>query len=211
MDNCQSKLVKDIRIQQKKLVDIEKKIDNIEEESEYYQELGLDKDKLEKKLNQTIKELIEKKSKDIYSNITDIYKKIEKIDVELRGSYSNLKKFKKEKELIEIKLKKECIDLINEEKIEWVELSFEDWYNSYEDEYFWIFQTDYYIVMGIWENYSDLTEEEEEHFNTFELDYFYYHGPNYYNCYYPNCEMSEAEMAREAGEANIRRICRYDL
>jgi hypothetical protein len=211
MDNCQSKLVKDIRIQQKKLVDIEKKIDNIEEESEYYQELGLDKDKLEKQLNQTIKELIEKKSKDIYSNITDIYKKIEKIDVELRGSYSNLKKFKKEKELIEIKLKKECIDLINEEKIEWVELSFEDWYNSYEDEYFWIFQTDYYIVMGIWENYSDLTEEEEEHFNTFELDYFYYHGPNYYNCYYPNCEMSEAEMAREAGEANIRRICRYDL
>ena len=97
MDNCESKLVENIRIKQKKFVEIETKMNNIEEDYEYYQELELDKDKLEKQLNQTIKELIEKKSKDIYSNITDIYKKIEKIDVELRGSYSNLKNLKRKK------------------------------------------------------------------------------------------------------------------
>ena len=61
MDNCESKLVEDIKIKQKKFVEIETKINNIEEDFEYYQELELDKDKLEKQLNQTTKELVAKK------------------------------------------------------------------------------------------------------------------------------------------------------
>ena len=65
--------------------------------------------------------------------------------------------------------------------------------------------------MGIWKGYNQLSSNDLDHFDTFELDYFYYGGPNYYNCYYPNSEMSEAEMAREDGSAIIKRINRYDF
>ena len=214
MDNLESKLVNDIRIKQKKFVEIETKINNIEEDSQYYQELELDKDKLEKQLNQTTKELIEKKSNDIYSNITDIYKKIEEIDVELKEKDADLKKFKVEKEVIEKELEKLSIDLVKQKKIEWVDMSFEDWYSESigeQNEFFWIYSTDCGIEMGIWKGYDDLNQNDLDHFDTFELDYFYYGGPNYYNCYYPNSEMSEAEMARENGCAHIKRISRHDL
>jgi hypothetical protein len=214
MDNCESKLVENIRIKQKKFVEIEKKINNIEEDFEYYQELELDKDKLEKQLNQTTKELVAKKSNDIYSNITDIYKKIEEIDVELKEKDTDLKKFNVEKEVIEKELEKLSIDLVEQKKIEWVNMSFEDWFNASYDEQqenFWIYSTDCGTEMGIWKGYDELNANDLDHFDTFELDYFYYGGPNYYNIYYPNSEMSEAEMARENGCAHIKRILRHDL
>jgi len=214
MDNCGSKQVGAIHVQHKKLAEVEKTIEGIEEDSEYYLELEKDKNKLEKELNKTIKKLIKDKSKNIYSNINDIYKKIENIDLELKEKDEDLKKYKAEKEIIDKALGKISIDLVEQKKIEWVEMSFEDWYNSsYDEEHenFWIYSTDCYNEMGIWKGYDELNLNDLEHFDTFELDYFYYGRPNYYNCYYPNSEMSEAEMARENGCANIIRICRNDL
>jgi len=93
-------------------------------------------------------------------------------------------------------------------------MSFEDWFGASYDEQqdkFWIYSTDCGNDMGIWKGYNQLSSNDLDHFDTFELDYFYYGGPNYYNCYYPNSEMSEAEMAREDGSAIIKRINRYDF
>ena len=93
-------------------------------------------------------------------------------------------------------------------------MDFEDWYSESigeNNDNFWIYSTDCGNEMGIWKGYDELNQNDLDHFDTFELDYFYYGGPNYYNCYYPNSEMSEAEMARESGDAHIKRISRYDL
>ena len=213
MDNCESKQVDAIRVQQKKLVEVEKKIEGIEEDSEYYQDLEKDKNKLETELDKTIKKLIKDKSKNIYSNIDDIFflkKKIEDIDLELKEKDEDLKKYKAEKEIIDKELEKISIDLVEQKKIEWVEMSFEDWYSG-QNENFWIYSTDSGNEMGIWKGYDKLNQNDLDHFDTFEVDYFYYGEPNYYNCYYPNSEMSEAEMARESGDAHIKRISRHDL
>jgi hypothetical protein len=210
MDNYGSKQVDAIRVQQKKLVEVETKIEGIEEDHEYYQDLEIEKKKLEKQLNKTTKELVKKKSNDIYSNIYDIYKKIEAIDLELKEKDEDLKKYKAEKKIIDKELEKITIDIVEQKKIEWVEESFEDWYSG-QNQNFWIYSTDCGIQMGIWRGYDKLNQNDLDHFDTFEFDYFYYGEPNYYNCYYPNSEMSEAEMARESGDAHIKRISRYDM
>ncbi|VVU94451.1 hypothetical protein CPAV1605_173 [seawater metagenome] len=214
MDICGSQLIDNIRVQQKKLFDIEKKIKNIVEEHEYYQELELQKKNSETLLLKTVTELVLSKSEDVFSKIKDTYKILENIELELREKEDNLVKFKKEKEIIDKELEKLSIDLVEQKKIEWVNMSFEDWYElSYDEEQenFWIYSTECGNDMGIWKGYDQLSLNDIDHFDTFELDYFYYGGPNYYNCYYPNSEMSEAEMAREAGCANIKRINRHEL
>jgi hypothetical protein len=198
MDICGNQLIDNIKFQQKKLVELETKIDNIKGDHEYYQELEIEKKNTETLLLKTVTELALSKSEKVYSKIKDNFKILENIELELKEKDENLINFQKEKKLIEKELDKLCIDLVKQKKIEWIEMSFEDWYyEQYEN--FWIYSTDCGNEMGIWKGYDELNKNDLEHFDIFELDYFYYGGPNYYNCYYPNSEMSEAEMARESG------------
>jgi len=210
MDNVENKQVKLVRIQQKKFVEVEKQIDQIEEDHDYYLQLETEKKKLETMLLKTTAELALNKSESVFAEIKDVFKQLENIELELKEKKENLKKYKAEKKIIEKELEKLETNLVKQKKIEWVEMSFEDWYlDSYDN--FWIYSTDCGNEMGIWKGYDELNQEEVEHFDNFELDYFYYGEPNYYNCYYPNSEMSEAEMARENGCAIVKRINRYDL
>jgi len=214
MDNCGSKQVGAIHVQHKKLAEIENKIKNIKEDHDYYLILESEKKKLETMLLKTTAELALNKSENVFTEIKDVFKQLENIELELKEKDENLKKYKAEKKVIEKELEKLETNLVKQKKIEWVEMSFEDWYSESigeQSDNFWIYSTDCGNEMGIWKGYDELNENDMDHFDTFELDYFYYGEPNYYNCYYPNSEMSEAEMARESGCAHIKRINRYDM
>ena len=87
----------------------------------------------------------------------------------------------RKKELLEA-IKSNKINLINEKKIEWVEMPFEKWLmneaGSGESE-FHIYESDKGKTTGVWKGYDTLSKSELEHFEEYVYDYHYYSAPYY--------------------------------
>jgi len=103
------------------------------------------------------------------------------------------------------------IDLVQQKKITFKEVTFEEWLeDDSKEEEFWIYTTDTFRQMGIWKGLHELSEDDRGHFDEYQRDYFYYGGPNYVDANHPRAECTECELAFE-GDCSLTSLRRCDI
>ena len=139
------------------------------------------------------------------TRINEIEEELEMIE-ELK---KELKECKEKKKVLKNERKTLQIDLLKEEKLEWIECDLNEWRNHVEDNFYdpakyYIYRYDGGIrQQGFYKGEFKLNEKDEEHFREYFDDYFYYGCPNYQDENHPNADGSECEMAFGGGAAQV--------
>jgi len=127
----------------------------------------------------------------------------------LQTLYAEARELAERKAALDEEIKDLEIDL-SKDKINFVEITFDDWLFKTEEEEYWVYTTDCSRQMGVWEGLNEVSEEEREHFDEYTNDYFYYGHPNYVDRTHPRAEMTECELGFE-GDCRLSCIRRCDI
>lgn len=113
---------------------------------------------------------------------------------------------KKTKKNIKKQLKPIQMDLIRDKKIERVNMSFKEWLEDTDYEYFYVFRCQGEYEYIVWKGLDKLNQYEDEHFNTFIQDYLVFNRPDYtlYD------EMSETQHGFEDNDLSYHVHARQD-
>lgn len=90
-------------------------------------------------------------------------------------------------------------DLVKEKKIQWLQMTFDEWFEETKYETFYVWYLGGKYEYGVWKGEDDLTSDDLKHFDNFKSDYFYYGHPDY--CVH-DC-ITLKEHAWEDGDAKI--------
>lgn len=127
----------------------------------------------------------------------------------LQSLYDKVRELENRKAELDEEINDLEIDL-SKDQIKFVEITFEHWLEKSKEEEFWIYTTDCFRRLGVWEGLNNLTVEEREHFDEYTNDYFYYGHPNYVDRNHPAAEMTECELGFE-GTCRLSCIRRCDI
>jgi len=113
---------------------------------------------------------------------------------------------KKTKKNIKKQLKPIQMDLIRDKKIERVNMSFKEWLEDTDYEYFYVFRCQGEYEYIVWKGLDKLNQYEDEHFNKFIEDYLVFNRPDYtlYD------EMSETQHGFEDNDLSYHVHARQD-
>ena len=138
--------------------------------------------------------------------------RIEEIEEELEminDLKTELKECKEKKNVLKTERKSLQIDLLKEEKLEWVECDLNEWRKYVEDNFYdpakyYIYRYDGGIrQQGFYKGECRLDPKHEKHFREYFNDYFYYGCPNYQDENHPLADGSECYLAFGGGAAGV--------
>lgn len=107
------------------------------------------------------------------------------------------------------KLKENCIDLIEEKKIKWIDCDLNTWGLIFQKndgtlfEPYFIYNSDTEYRKGYFNGVSDLSHKDRNHFEEYLNDYFYYGYPNYQDVNSETYEDSECQLAFGSGSNTL--------
>ena len=139
------------------------------------------------------------------TRINEIEEELEMIE-ELK---KELKECKEKKKVLKNERKTLQIDLLKEEKLEWIECDLNEWRKHAEDNFYdpakyYVYRYDGGIrKQGFYKGEMRLDPKHQLHFEKYFDDYFYYGCPNYQDGNHPNADGSECEMAFGGGAAQV--------
>jgi hypothetical protein len=116
------------------------------------------------------------------------------------------------RDIFEKERKKLTINLTKQKKIEFIECDLMAWREYMENVsdaevvYYEYYYDGSIHKQGYFKGQLMLEEEDKKHFNKFINDYFYYGYPNYIDRNSPDSELTECELAFEAGDAQVKTI-----
>ena len=156
--------------------------------------------------------MTERTVQDVFDNERKNRNRIEEIEEEIeciKELQKELKECKEKKKVLKNERKTLQIDLLKEEKLEWIECDLNEWRKHVEDNFYdpakyYVYRYDGGIrKQGFYKGEFKLNEKDEEHFREYFDDYFYYGCPNYQDKNHPNADGSECEMAFGGGAAQV--------
>jgi hypothetical protein len=160
----------------------------------------------------------ERTVQDVFDDERKNRNRIEEIEEEIeciKELQKELKECKEKKKVLKNERKTLQIDLLKEEKLEWIECDLNEWREYVEKQNgigIWLYDPAKYYVyrydggirqQGFYKGEFKLNEKDEEHFREYFDDYFYYGCPNYQDQNHPNADGSECEMAFGGGAASV--------
>jgi hypothetical protein len=138
---------------------------------------------------------------------------IEEQQEEIECAQKLLEKYLEKRKSIENKLQSLKINLIEEQKIKFINCDMNTWREYNDDnmlcEKYYIYYYDGGIRQeGYYEGLSQLEGTDREHFDEFINDYLYYGYPLYIDRNHYNSEATECELAFVSGDAYFKE-CKY--
>lgn len=137
--------------------------------------------------------------------LQDVYDELRDCDAVIKEG----KEAKKRKQEVIKELKNLQINLVKQKKIQWVNKTFQEWFECCkDDEDFWIHGTDCGNTYGIWQGLRSLSDEDLKHWEDYHHDYFYYGYPLYRD--QNDSELSECQLHFE-GDGSLTKITQDQL
>jgi len=154
----------------------------------------------------------ERTVQDIFDDERKNHNRIEEIEEELEmitELKKELKECRKKVKILKTERKSIQINLLKENKLEWIECCLNEWRKHVEDNFYdpakyYIYRYDGAIrQQGYYKGEFRLDPKHEEHFREYFDDYFYYGYPNYQDENHPNADGSECYLAFGGGAAQV--------
>ncbi len=136
------------------------------------------------------------------SSIQDCKRKLKECEVIIEQA----REAKKLKKSLEEKLKSLKIDLVRDKKIQRLSMTFEDWLEKTDYEYFYVFRNYGDPEYVVWKGEDMLSSNERSHFNEYLIHYLVRGYPDYHEY----DEMSPLEHGIEDGDLHYVVHCRKD-
>ena len=137
-------------------------------------------------------------------------RKLQDLYDEDRNCDNQIEKLSKRKKEIQEEIKSFKINLINEKKIKWIAMPFEQWLMDDDivrtETEFHIYETDKKKYTGVWKGHNKLNQSDLEHFEQFVHDYHFYGAPYYVDRYLLRNEPSKVTGCEEAFSNNHKLI-----
>ncbi len=165
---------------------------------------------MKKTLHQLLIIMSKRKLQALYDQHRQLEREKQNAEDELNELKDQIKEMEPKLTDLQDQMKEMEIDLVQQKKITFKEVTFEEWLEDSKEEEFWIYTTDAFRQMGIWKGLDDLSEDDRGHFDEYQRDYFYYGGPNYVDANHPRAECTECELAFE-GDCSLTSLRRCDI